>query len=274
MNDRFPLAYSTLGCPEWTFEHAVSQAAQNGYQALEIRTLDGEIIPSDLPASRRREMKRVLAAHNMKIIGLGLSTRFSSPDLQERRANQDELIRYLQLANDLGVPMVRTFGGNMENDETIDETVGYVADSLAEVAAKSGQYGVIIGLETHDAFCRGAEVARVLDQVSDDHIGAVWDVHHPFRMGEAIDETWRLIGPRVVHVHMKDARLRSDGTWQLVLMGEGEVPCRDIVHLLDREGYAGDICAEWEKKWHPDIEEPEVALPQHAAVLHQWFAEL
>ena len=115
---------------------------------------------------------------------------------------------------------------------------------------------------------------RVLEQVPDPNVGAVWDVHHPFRMGETIEETWNLIGRRLLHVHMKDARLKPDGTWQLVLLGEGEVPCQDIIRLLDREGYTGYVSAEWEKKWHPEIEEPEVALPQHAAALRQWYADL
>jgi hypothetical protein len=32
--------------------------------------------------------------------------------------------------------------------------------------------------------------------------------------------------------------------------------------------------AEWEKRWHREIEEPEVALPQHAAVLGDWLRAL
>jgi hypothetical protein len=34
------------------------------------------------------------------------------------------------------------------------------------------------------------------------------------------------------------------------------------------------ISVEWEKRWHPEIEEPEVALPQHLSVLNTWLAEL
>jgi hypothetical protein len=28
---------------------------------------------------------------------------------------------------------------------------------------------------------------------------------------------------------------------------------------------------EWEKRWHPEIEEPEVALPQHLDLLTEWL---
>ncbi len=274
MSLTYPLAFSTLGCPDWTFEHAAEQAAANGYAALEVRVLDGQIIPSDLAPQRRREMQAVLDRTGVEIIALGLSTRFTSPDANARAANLEELRRYIELAEDMGVPMVRTFGGNIEDGSTLDQAIGWVAENLSAVAPFAEQHNVTVLLETHDAFCRGAEVARALQPVDSPNIAAVWDVHHPFRMGESIEDTWHLIGARTHHVHIKDARLRPDGSWQLVLLGEGEVPCHDVLKLLAHEGYQGAISAEWEKKWHPEIEEPEIALPQHAQVLRQWMQQL
>lgn len=34
------------------------------------------------------------------------------------------------------------------------------------------------------------------------------------------------------------------------------------------------LAVEWEKKWHPEIAEPEVALPQHAEVLREYLASV
>lgn len=270
----YPLAWSTLGSPSWSFEHTVEQAAVNGYAALEVRLLDGDIIPSTLAAERRRQMKAVLKQHKIQMIGLGLSTRFSSPDPAERKANVEELRRYLELANDLEVPMVRTFGGNIAPGQTLEQTIDWVAQGLNGGAATAEAQGVTIVLETHDAFCRGAEVARVLAQVNSPAVAAVWDIHHPYRMGESLADTWDLIGPRVKHVHIKDGIRRADGSWQLVLLGQGELPCREAIQLLYAKGYRGYLSAEWEKKWHPEIEEPAVAMPQHAQVLRQWISGL
>ncbi len=170
--------------------------------------------------------------------------------------------------------MVRTFGGDVAEGQSLDQSIAWVSEGILAASDAAAANEIVILLETHDAFCRGQEVARALEPIDSPWVGAVWDVHHPFRKGESIEDTWRLIGPRVKHVHMKDARLKPDGEWQLVLMGEGEVPCRDILALLMREGYEGYLCAEWEKKWHPEIEEPEIAMPQHAQVLRQWMEEL
>jgi hypothetical protein len=41
--------------------------------------------------------------------------------------------------------------------------------------------------------------------------------------------------------------------------------------LLIVGGYRGWSSVEWEKRWHPEIEEPEVALPQHLKLLSSWL---
>ena len=272
--DRFPLAYSTLGCPDWSFKHAAEQAAKHGYQALEVRVYNGDIIPADLSQSERTSIRHILAENNIGIVGLGASTRFSFPDADERQANIDQLNQYIELAADLEVPLVRTFGSPGQITISMEDAINYCAEALNAVALNAERLGVAVALETHDAFCKGVDVAAVMAQVESDSIGAIWDVHHPFRMGEDIETTWRVLGPRIKHVHIKDGVRQEDDSWQLVLLGTGEVPCRAVVELLHREGYQGYIAAEWEKKWHPEIEEPEIALPQHAEVLRSWFAEL
>lgn len=267
------LVYSTLGCPNWSLEQAADAAVAWGYVGLEIRMLDGEIIPANLPPGRRQAVKRVMAERDLVIAALGASTRFSASDPAERAANEAELVRYLELASDLESPMVRTFGGNVEAGQSLEQTIAWVAESLHRVASAAERLGVTILLETHDAFCRAAELTPVLRQVNSPAVQAVWDIHHPFRMGESIAETWALLKPYTRHVHVKDARRRADGGWQLVLLGEGDVPAREVVRFLVDEGYRGYLSAEWEKKWHPEIEEPEIALPQHAEVLRRWLTE-
>jgi len=42
---------------------------------------------------------------------------------------------------------------------------------------------------------------------------------------------------------------------------------REIVTDLEKLMYGGFISFEWEKKWHPELAEPEIAIPQFA----EWF---
>jgi sugar phosphate isomerase/epimerase len=62
--------------------------------------------------------------------------------------------------------------------------------------------------------------------------------------------------------------------WELLLLGEGEIPVKQGLRMLKRSGYDDFISVEWEKKWHPEIPEPEVAFPQHLAVLEEYVREI
>lgn len=265
------LMYSTLGCPGWTLEQAADAAVAYGYGGLEIRLLDGTLVPARLEEEARARVMSVMRERDLRIIGLGASTRFTLPTREERDRLEQELADFLDLAVQLEVPYVRTFGGNIMPGSTMEEGIHWVAESLNRLAPAAEAANVTILLETHDAFCKGRDVAAVLDQVSSGHVMAVWDTHHPWRMGESVEETWACLGERIAHVHLKDARHGDGASFELALMGEGDVPNRQIVELLESKGYQGCYAVEWEKAWHPTIEEPEIALPQHFEVVSAWL---
>jgi len=45
------------------------------------------------------------------------------------------------------------------------------------------------------------------------------------------------------------------------------------VQLLAARGYTGSFSFEWEKVWHPDLEEPEVAIADYAKVVRGYLKE-
>ncbi len=48
------------------------------------------------------------------------------------------------------------------------------------------------------------------------------------------------------------------------LTGRGDVPVRKQVGVLEAMGHTGCSAFEWEKVWHPDLEEPEIAIADFA----------
>ncbi len=268
------LAFSTLGCPKWSLDRVIEAARSLGYQGVEMRLLDGEVIPPDLPPGERQRVKRAFDQAGVPIACLDTSSRFTDPDPEKRRRQEDDVRGYLALANEWAAPMIRVFGGNLAAGTTEMQGVEYLAESLNNLAPDAERAGVTIALETHDAFSAGRLVAEVMRRVPWKSVAPLWDTHHPYRMGETAQQTWDYIGPRMVHTHVKDARRSPDGGWQLVLLGEGEVPVKEALRTWAQHGYDGYVCVEWEKKWHPEIEEPEVAFPQHIRVLRQYLEEI
>jgi sugar phosphate isomerase/epimerase len=266
------LAFSTLAFPDASLATAVALGRSWGYDGVELRLIDGELIdPGELGPGDRITVKRTLAEAGLPAVAVDSSIRLTGED------PGDELRAFLELASEWEAPLVRVFGGPLPADGPARQArLEAAAQVLATAAPVAKRLGVAIGVETHDAFCASATVAELLALVDSPAVGAVWDSHHPHRAGEQPADVWANLGPRILLAQVKDAlpdATREDG-WQLVLLGEGEVPVRDMLGLLSAGGYPGWVSVEWEKRWHPEIPAPEVALPQHIAVLHSWLREL
>jgi sugar phosphate isomerase/epimerase len=265
------IAFSTLAFPDADLATALSLGRSWGYAGVELRLIDGELIDPAMSAQARAQVKRTLVAAGLSAVAVDTSIRLTGED------PGTELRRFLELASDWEAPLVRVFGGELPSEGPARRAqLEAAARMLAEAAPAAERLGVGIGVETHDSFSASAVVAELLALVDSAAVGAVWDSHHPHRVGERAVDVWANLGRRILLAQVKDARpdpMREDG-WQLVLLGEGEVPVRDMLDLLSDGGYQGWVSVEWEKRWHPEIAEPEVALPQHLAVLGSWMREM
>jgi sugar phosphate isomerase/epimerase len=267
------LGFSTLSCPDWSVDQVIDAAVRMGYAGIEWRLLNGNVIDPLADADILRNAVTRGRERGIATCCLDTSCHFNLADRSARDRQVLELQHWITLAHQLDVPLLRVFGGanpkGVGPDPSDDVVNGWVAGALQAAAPAAEAAGVTVALETHDAFSSARRTAKVLQQVASERVGAVWDSHHPYRVGESPDEVLAALGSYLVHVHVKDARRPVPGStdWQLVLMGEGEVPVREQLRALQRRGYAGWVVVEWEKKWHPEIEPPEVALPQHV----QWL---
>jgi sugar phosphate isomerase/epimerase len=269
------LAFTTLACPNWTLEQAADAAKRYGYEGLELRLLDGELLQPTMDAEARQRVRKVSADTGIPIMCVDTSVRIAQPDPSERAKQTRDGLAFLEIAAEWGAPFIRVFGGPPEGTAEADAISG-ATECLAALAKRGRELGVSAVLETHDAFCRSMTVMQIMNQVPGPGAGVLWDIMHPSRMGELAPDTLARFGDRLQHVHVKDGRRPADGgvNWDLTLLGEGEIPTRDILAALKKGGYTGWLSVEWEKKWHPEIEEPEVALPQHVEVLKEYLQGL
>lgn len=250
------LAYSTLAFPSEAVEHVAELGARCGFGGVEIRLLEGRLLPPIAEPGERRRVKQVFNARGLQIVAIDTSLRLVEADFTQRLAG------YVALAAAWEAPVVRVFGGPLGGAER-EVMLSGAAERLAAGAQLAAAQGVVVGLETHDDFSRAATVAEALALAGTDGAGAVWDLHHPHRCGESPEDVWRAIGERLVHVHLKDAVRHADA-WRLVPLGEGELPVATAVDRLRAGGYRGWLSVEWERAWHPELASAAEVLPRDA----------
>lgn len=263
------ISFTTLGCPAWDIGRIVAAAVASRYDAIDFRGyLDCvEIVES--PHFRGDELREVAA--RVRDAGLAVSclssgAKMSAPNAAARGKELDAMRRYADLCGPLGCRQVRIFGGATDS---IADPVANAAETLVAAAGIARAAGIEFLVETHDAWTATGKLRAAFDAAgAPKGVALLWDVHHPWAFrGEAPEASARNLAPHIRNTHWKDSIPLPGGRRRLRLPGEGDVPLRRMFDALDAVGYDGWYTFEWEKRWHPEIEEPDVAIPFFATFL-------
>jgi len=271
---RLPLAFSTLGCPGWTWAQILEFAEKNEFAAVELRGLLGDMnLPArpEFAADKIPAAKHDVAARGLRIACVSSSAEMHVADPQKRAQQLSDARSFIDLASALGAPYVRVFGNKIEGPR--EEVIARVSSGLHELGEYAGPRNVTVIIESHGEFTDSPTLKEVLTRAASEHVALLWDAHHTFASSHEEPEfTVAQLGKWIRHTHLKDS-VPDGKDRHYVLTGKGDVPVKRQVAALVKINYAGFYCFEWEKKWHPDLLEPEVAFPDYVKVVGEYLRE-
>lgn len=250
----------------------IAMAASLGYNGVELRFVQGEDSLWKLPVFQGTKLlatKRSLSDCGLVVSCLDTSCRFHSPDVAERNRWLEEGERMSDLAATLGAPGVRVFGDTIQPGANRDFTRSWIAEGIGKLAEIASRNGVEVWLESHGDFASAIESLTILRQSGASQAGVLWDPANCFvEAKETPAEGAQKLGAAIRHAHIKDLR-QNNGVWEHVLTGEGNFPLMQQLEALQKIKYDRFLSFEWEKKWHPEIPDAEIALPHFI----QWFRQ-
>ena len=259
------IACTTLACPDWSLDTILERFAAYGYDGVDFRGLGDEMNVWRLEAfsSGAKATAKKIARSGLEVSAFSSSARVFIPDPAERDKQVAEVAEYARLCRRFEARLIRVFGGPL-GQTPLEQALEVAAATLRRMAEAAGE-DVTLAVETHDDWTRTRPLAELLERVSLPNAGVLWDLHHPYREGgESPRQSYDNIGRYTVATHLKDSRLTGGEKYEYCLPGEGDVPLAEMVALLAAGGYDGYLTLEWEKKWHPELADPEVALPAYA----------
>jgi len=261
------LSFTTLGCPDWSLDQIAQNAKAYGYDGVELRThTDGNHFSPDASPEEAKRVGQLFRDAGVPVASIMGYCRFAFIDDGEVAKNQELMRKLLAIAEAMGAPFIRTFAGQIPSGANADEITLKVAQAIKPLAEEAAARNVRIGLETHDDWCSGDRVMKVVKVVDNPRgFGIVYDIYNSFESGiESWDVTYRKVKAHICYCHLKDGYKGPDGKNHLVMLGAGDMPAAKMLSRFKRNGYDGYFSFEWEKKWHPEIEPPERAFPQFA----------
>lgn len=267
------LAFSTLGCPAWTFTQIVDFAKQNGYNGLELRGIEKQL---DLPQCKEfnsdtaiKETMRLMKDANLRFVDLGSSATLHFSEGAERTKNIEDGKRFIDLAIKLECPNVRVFPNNFLKERDKQATIDLIVKGLQELGDHAKGSKVKVLIESHGDLVQVDDLEAVMKAAAHPNVGMIWDITNMWTITkESPTVMYTRLKPYIYHTHIKDAKL-VDGKPEYTMLGKGEVPIFEAIDLLYKNGYKGYYSFEWEKLWHPEIAEPEVAFPDYVKAMQE-----
>ncbi|WP_300596799.1 sugar phosphate isomerase/epimerase family protein [Niabella sp.] len=124
-------------------------------------------------------IKRKAFLLGLDISGTGVKNDFAHPDPAKRAADVQLVKDWIDVAQQLGAPVVRIFSGNIPPgyENKWDSIAGYMATCIKECVAYAKTKGVLIGIQNHADFLKTAEeTIYLLKLVHSEWLGVVVDI--------------------------------------------------------------------------------------------------
>lgn len=246
-----------------SMEEMIDRCAGMGINGLEIigNHLDelGRTAPEDV-----RELKQYAATRGVALVSVSAHHNFVQADPATRQDELDKLVRWIDIAHEIGAPFVRAFGGRWgtlsvfadfmaANGEEppldgyrLDDAYAWTAESFRTAAYYSGRKGVTLGLENHWGLTGTAEgTLRIYNDVASPWLKLVLDtgnfIHAPDQYAEM-----RKMLPYIALVH---AKTYVGGS---IYFGDFEIDYETVAAMLHEVDYSGYVSIEFEGKAMPE----------------------
>ncbi|MFH1141568.1 MAG: sugar phosphate isomerase/epimerase [Chloroflexota bacterium] len=227
---------------------AIDKVAAAGYDAIELNAeAPHRHVTPALSADERRLLRRRAAEAGLAISAVSAHVSLVDADPEARRANLDYALGCVEMASDVGTRVAHLISGKAAHGLAQQDAWGWLAEGAARCVERGEAVGVRVGFEAvvnqlvHDM----DGLNRLTRAVAPLPLYANFDPSHYHVHGADPVAVVRALGPRIVHVHLKDARGAPED-FQFPPLGRGDVDLRGVATALAETGYGGVLSVEYE----------------------------
>ncbi len=259
------ISFSTLACPDFDWADIYSMAKDLNFDGIEIRGLGDDIFAVKAKPFTEAQLPKTIK--KLREIGIEIPCLSSGCCLSNKDKYDDvisEISSYIDLAGKLGTPYIRLLADRepMPVGEVDDDYVAEVLVKLADIAKEKGTVTLLV--ETNGVYCDTKRLRKLIDKVGRNEVAVLWDMHHPYRYNnESAKETIENLGMYIKYCHVKDSVMK-DGKLEYKLMGQGDMPIKEMFAELQEIRYTGYVSLEWVKRWSNNLCDAGLVFPQYA----------
>ena len=250
------VAYSfrqALMAKTMTYEDLIRIAVETGTDGIDMTVYW-------LPATTDEyllQLRRLAWKNRVEIYSIGTRVRLAQPTAELRDKELAELRKWVDVAQKVGATHLRVFGGNMPDGATMEQAIGFAAETMKRGAEYSGTRGVILGLEDDGGITDFAkETIEIVKRADSPWAGMNLDTGN-FRPPKVYDQIEMSI-PYAVSTHVKTTVANDDGKTR------DPFDFDRVFTMFARHGYKGYMGLEYAAP-----EDPAVAVPRYLRLLKE-----
>ena len=254
------LSFSTRGWGDLSWDQMIQEAVDMRFGGVEVYNLFKfpELTDRGGPLHTHKVAATIRQLRDLK---LKIPCFDTSVDLSSDPEAVPVLTEMFVHASHAQVPYVAACALT-ENEELVGE-------NLEKLLASAEANGVSLLLKTSGIYADTGRLRSMLESFASDWLGALWDMHHPYRdFGESADATIKNLGTYVKHVHLRDSD--ENGGYQLI--GEGNMPIADMIRALGSINYDGFLSLEWKPEWMEDLQDREIIFPYYVNYMSRFHS--
>lgn len=247
-------AFSTNAFRNFSFDRAVTDIAQAGFEGIEIMCDTPHAFPGELSGDDISAISAVLEKNNLSISNLNAFMMCAVKDfhhpswIEEDEAFRQIRINYtidcIDLACQLGAKTISTEPGGPLGDMSQERALALFEDGIRQVlpyAQKKDIHLLIepepgLLIETSDQFL------SFMERFTSHHLGLNFDIGHFFCVGEDPEETVDKLKDHTLHYHLED--IPQNRTHEHIMLGTGGIDIKGVLKTIEKTGYNGFVTVE------------------------------
>lgn len=222
----------------WSFEEDVANYAQAGIPAIGVWRQK----LSDFGESKGIEL---LAESGLKASHLLWAGGFTGSDGRSFRSSVEDAVEALRIAGELKAQTLVVYSGARAG-HTFNHARRLIKDALKELTPVATEHSVFLALKPMHPGCASEftfltsidDVLALIETIESPQVKMVFDTYHLGHDPSLLARIPQIV-PHLALVQLGDAKKPPTGEQNRCLLGQGEIPLREIVASLQEAGYDG-----------------------------------
>jgi hypothetical protein len=216
----------------WDIETIIKNCEATGFEGVELRTTHRHGVEPSMGKAERAEVRKRFEGSRLRLVSLGSTCEYESPDSAVVERNIEETRRFCELARDVGAIGVKVRPNGFPNDVPPEKTLDQIGRALAKCGDAARDHGVEIWLEVHG---RGTElpqnIRRIMETCNHPSVGICWNSNDTDVLDGSVKSSFELLKRWLRSCHINEL-------WRI------EYPWRELFGLFRSAGYSRYTFAE------------------------------